>query len=279
MPEGCATVGLDRAGFLDQGQLFGKVISRVVMDLCQPGQLNVLRRAAKLATRSLESFLMVWLSPECRILTAANAMNVAKGSTNGRMLADPRNVMAAGVREEKEEELRQCHLAIRNQMQALEEENGNIQFAVENPATSDLWEMEAVRSRLDKNELGWRLVIVHQCAYGRKCQKATGIMTNIANWSPEGSTGNGRCKVLVCGGTKNNKPGAGQGRHEQQMIASDPARKPREGEIKGPGNRREYSVKAGKNLVQAELVQEIVRAALVGRHPSETQSVAVGRRR
>jgi hypothetical protein len=60
---------------------------------------------------------------------------------------------------------------------------------------------------------------------------------------------------------KNNKPGKGQARHEQQMITSDPARKPREGEMTENG-RREYSVKAGKNLVRAELVQEIVRAAL-----------------
>ena len=50
---------------------------------------------------------------------------------------------------------------------------------------------------------------------------------------------------------------------EQQMIAYDPARKPREGERTVRGNRREYSVRAGKNLVQADLVQEIVRAAIV----------------
>ncbi len=81
-------------------------------------------------------------------------------------------------------------------------------------------------------------------------------------WDPVGITGNGKCKVLKYGGTVSNKPGVGQGRHEHQMIATDPARKPREGEIVGARNRREYSVKAGKNLVRAELVQEIVRAAL-----------------
>ena len=40
------------------------------------------------------------------------------------------------------------------------------------------------------------------------------------------------------------------------MITSDPARKPREGEMTENG-RREYSVKAGKNLVRSELVQKI----------------------
>ena len=163
MTEGCSTVGVDRAGFLDQGHKHGAITSRVNMDLCSDGETNVLRRAAKMACRQLERFRMVWLSPECR---------------------------------------------------------------------------------------------------GRKCKKPTSILTNIKSWKPKGITGSGRCKTLTCGGTKNNKPGKGQGRHEQQMIATDPKRKPREGEKITGTNRREYSVKAGKNLVAAGLVQEIIRAAI-----------------
>ena len=65
-----------------------------------------------------------------------------------------------------------------------------------------------------------------------------------------------------CGGTVNNPEGPNQNRHEQTMITSDPKRKPREGKVIGQRGRREYSVKAGKNLVQAELVIEIVEAAI-----------------
>ena len=256
---GCATVGLDVAGFLDQGEKHGQITSRLKMDLSSHGTTNVLRRAAKLASRKLESFAMVWLSPECRILTAANNMNVSKGCTNGRQLDDPRNQMCPAVLTRKKEEREACHRAIENQMQALEEESEKILFAMENPTRSDLWEMEAVTRRLGTED--WRLVEVDQCAYGRKCRKPTRILTNIRQWKPTGLTGSGRCLPLKCGGTKNNKPGKGQARHEQQMITSDPARKPREGEMTENG-RREYSVKAGKNLVRAELVQEIVRAAL-----------------
>ncbi len=70
-----------------------------------------------------------------------------------------------------------------------------------------------------------------------------------------------------CGGTYRNIPGPGQGQHEQQMITSDPSRKPREGDLKGDTGRREFSVKAGKNLVQADLVKEIVVAAMLARRP------------
>jgi hypothetical protein len=94
MEEGCATIGLDRAGFLDQGHLHGQITSRIDLDLCTKGTKNILRRAAKMAARSLESFTMVWLSPECRILTAANAMNVARGCTNGRRLGDVRSTIS-----------------------------------------------------------------------------------------------------------------------------------------------------------------------------------------
>jgi hypothetical protein len=263
MPEGCSTIGVDRERFLDQGDLHGTITSRVNLDLCSEGSKNVLRRAAKLASRTLESFTMIWLSPECRILTAANAMNVTKGCTNGRLIMDKRNTMGPETQEKKKEELKQCLEAVENQMRALEEENETIRFALENPDTSDLWDIPGVVGRIRKKKLGWRVIRVDQCAYGRKCKKPTKILTNMRTWEPKGITGTGRCVHLKCGGTKGNKPGTGQGRHEQQMIAYDPARKPREGERTGRGNRREYSVRAGKNLVQADLVQEIVRAAIV----------------
>jgi hypothetical protein len=236
------------------------------MDLCTEGTKNVLRRAAKLTSRSLASFTLIWLSPECRILTAANNMNVARGTANGERINEAASIeaMSSADLAQKREELRQCHLAVENQLKALEEENTVVKFAMENPRRSDLWDMPSVQQRLSKSELGWRLVEVDQCAYGRKCQKPTRILTNLRDWRPVGMTGTGRCRVRKCGGTKNNPPGAGQGRHEQQMITSDPARKPREGEVTAGGMRREYSVRAGKNLVQAELVQEIVRAALQG---------------
>jgi hypothetical protein len=276
MPEGCSTIGLDRIGFLEQGEMHGDITSRLNLDLCSTGKSNVLRRAAKLAMKQLGSFAMVWLSPECRVLTTANCMNVSKGCTNGRLLLDPRNVMSQQTLDHKKEELRQCNQAIKNQMQALEEENDVVLFAMENPLRSDLWDMEEVKSRLTKPGLRWRLIKVDQCAYGRKCQKPTRIMTNIQGWEPKGVTGHGRCKPLQCGGTVGNTPGPGQGRHEQQMITTDPARKPREGKITGKAGRREYSVRAGKNLVQAELVQEIVRAALECRRGPEPRQKPTG---
>mgnify|MGYP000355232078 CR=1 FL=1 len=146
-------------------------------------------------------------------------------------------------------------------MQALDQESDKILCAMENPMRSELWEMDCVKSAMEKNDQKWVLKTVDQCAYGRKCKKTTRILTNIVEWKLVGITGNGRCKALKCGGTKTNKAGPGQGRHEQQMIAKDPKRKPREGVII-EGNRREYSIKAGKNLVQAQLVKEIVEAAM-----------------
>jgi hypothetical protein len=273
---GCATIGVDRVGFLDQGERFGKITSRVHLDLCSEGRRNVLRRAAKMASRTLESFLMVWMSPECRILTAANAMNVRKGCVNGHMITDPRNSkMSTVTKEKKQEELKQCNKSIANQIVALREETGLIWFAMENPTRSHLWEMEEVRTAAA--EEGWKLIEVDQCAYGRKCRKPTKIMTNIP-WEPEGFTGKGRCIIGKCGGTMKNKLGPGQGRHEQQMITSDATRKPREGELVGSKGRREFSVKAGKNLVQSELVKEIVIAAMVAGRPEGRKRKDEGQR-
>jgi len=169
--------------------------------------------------------------------------------------------MEEGMKKEKEEEYRQCKQAIMNQMMALDQESDIVKFAMENPARSDLWEMACVKEMLKKNTNTWRLLTVDQCAYGRKCKKPTKILTNIRSWEPKGQTGSGRCVVLRCGGTYMNTKGPGQGRHEQQMIAKDPKRKPREGLVL-EGNRREYSIRAGKNLVQAQLVREIVEAAI-----------------
>jgi len=263
--QGCATIGLDRAGFLEQGTKHGQITSRIKMDLATTGKENVLRRAAKLASRKLESFAMVWLSPECRILTGANAMNVTRGCANGRWAEDVRSMMPTSRLENSRAELEQCKIAITNQLNALLEE-AEMKFAMENPEKSHLWDL--VRENpgaVEKLTSGrWRMVTVHQCAYGRKCKKPTTILTNIGEWKPVGATGNGRCVPLKCGGTKNNKPGPGQGRHEQQMIATDPRRKPRVGVATEGNLRREYSVKAGKNMVQADLVREIVRAALEG---------------
>ena len=261
---GCSTIGLDRAGFLEQGTMHGLITSRLRLDLCTEGRENVLRRAAKMASRQLEAFKLVWLSPECRILTEANAMNLTKGCTNGKWLEDPRNKMSAERLEEKREEMRQCETAVENQVTALVEETERVHFALENPRRSQLWDMieRNTEARRLMNDGKWRLVTVDQCAYGRLCKKPTRILTNMMNWEPTGMTGTGRCVPLKCGGTKGNRPGPGQNRHAQQMITKDPTRKPRVGEVTGTGGRREYSVKAGKNMVQEQLVQEIVRAAL-----------------
>ena len=262
MEEGCEAIGVDRAGFLDQGEMHGTITSRVNLDLGSKGKRNILRRAAKLAGISLKKFLMIWLSPECRILTSANTMNVSSKCTNGKMLIDPRNKMSEGTKAMKMEELRQCNIAIGNQLQALEEENEVVLFALENPATSDLWKMKEVMDRLENEELGWTLITVDQCAYGRKCKKPTKILTNMRRWIPKGITGTGRCRILECAGTRNNQRGPGEGRHEQQIIATDPRRAPREGEKIEGSSRRAYSIRASKNLVAKDLIIEIVRAAI-----------------
>ena len=202
-------------------------------------------------------------------------MNVTKGCTNGRLLKDPRNVMDQSTQHEKETEYQQCLEAIENQMEALDQETNSVAFAMENPSTSDLWNLDSVKERISRNDT-WRVITVDQCAYGRKCKKPTKILTNLANWNPIGITGDGRCMVGGCGGTVNNPKGPHQSRHEQSMITSDPKRKPREGKVVGQRGRREYSVKAGKNLVQAELVIEIVEAALAT-HERETENKKITR--
>jgi hypothetical protein len=137
---------------------------------------------------------------------------------------------------------------------------------------SQFWELESVRSRIARlANRGWKIHQVDQCAFGRKAQKSTWILTNIP-WSPSGMTGTGRCVIGQCGGTEGNIPGApGSGKHEQQTSANEGARRTRVG-VTAKGAKGPYSVQAAKNRVETGLVQELLEAARVFRGSRSARS-------
>ena len=104
-------------------------------------------------------------------------------------------------------------------------------------------------------------VRVDQCAFGRRSQKPTGILTNVSAWEPTGTTrAQGRCVVGKCAGTLGNRPG--DARHTEQTVPSSKDRRPSQGAI--AGGRREYTREAVVNAVAPDLVREIVGAVLQG---------------
>ena len=267
MKEGCYTVGVDRAVNLDQGSKYGRVTAKVQADFAVVGKVNLLRRVSRQANTEPASFLLIWLSPECTILSACNTSNQGTDGANGLWVLSAEAVatMTAGVRENKTRELEECLQAIEAQMAALEAEEHlgrGLLFALENPMGSDLWTLPSVADRIKRNA-GWTLTRVDQCAYGRPNQKPSYILHNLGSaWQPTGVTGTGKCVRGACGGTCKKQEGWEEGKHEQQLGGRDAKRRVKRGEVTGPRGRREYSTDAARNLVEKGLVQEIVRAAI-----------------
>jgi hypothetical protein len=258
---GIATIGVDIAGTLYQGTLHGYIRARVQMDFSVHKEQNLIRRIAKKAGISVSSLLAVWLSPECTLLSRANNMNTSRGCAHGLYAETPENLAAATPERIELERVkyRACLLAVEEQMRALEEEG--ISFILENPVGSQFWELDSVKTRIARlADKGWKIHQVDQCAFGRKSQKSTLILTNIP-WIPSGLTGTGRCVIGRCAGTMGNTPGApGSGKHEQQTSANEKERRTKMGEA-AKGAKGPYSVQAAKNRVETGLVQELLEAA------------------
>ena len=179
------------------------------------------------------------------------------------------------------EYLRETNEVLENVMEALQQ-YPELKFALENPATSQTWQAEPVRRAQEANA-GWRMVRVYQCAYGRRSQKPTCILTNLHRWEPRGRTGNGRCQVGKCGGTEGNKKG--DRAHMEQTVPNSNQRKPSQGERSG--GRWDFVKEAVTNAVADELTVEIARAAMLegkrGNHRERNQTTKqrvplVGRR-
>ena len=255
----CASIGVDWAGPVYQGTLHGTIRARTHMDFAGAGTTNLLRRIAKKAEVAPSSLLMVWLSPECSLLSRANVMNISRGCAHGPYAETPENRASATPQrlQEEREAYKTCLQAVEEQMKALEEEY--MWIALENPLGSHFWELKSVTSRMKRNPK-WKLTRVDQCTYGRPAQKATMILTNM-KWKPKGLTGNGRCKVGMCGGTLGNTPGTpGAAEHAQQTVANVSEKRTRVGDEKR-GAKGQYSMKAAKNRVENMLVQELIQAA------------------
>tara|TARA_R110001592_G_scaffold80842_1_gene240433 strand:- start:283 stop:1836 length:1554 start_codon:yes stop_codon:yes gene_type:complete len=257
----CATIGVDNAGLIYQGSLHGHIRARVQIDFADSTGKNLLRRIGAKAEIGLTTVMLVWLSPECTLLSRANSMNTSRGCAHGPYAETPENIAAATPQRLKEEREKygKCKRAIENQMRALEQEN--MPFALENPTGSHFWELERVVQTIRRmRSKGWVVHQVDQCAFGRMAKKPTSILTNTG-WTPEGITGTGRCIVGRCTGTMGQLQGQpGAGRHSQQTVANESDRRSKMGNAP-KGARGEYSVAAAKNRVETGLVQEIIGAA------------------
>jgi len=260
---GVQSIGVDRRGFTYTGAKEGTITSAITHDLTTVTKGGVLKAIAKKAGRAVKSWTMVWLSPECSPLSIANAINQKSGSAHGKWASTEKNRREASEAdlELEKEYLREAVVSTQNLLEALEAAP-ETKFALENPATSELWKMTAVVGAIERNP-GWRKVRVDQCAYGRLSQKPTTILTNLTQgqWNPRGVTGNGRCKTGACAGTAGNV--RGDRRHAEQTVPNTKERRPGQGAK--TGGRWDYTKQAVVNAVAAGLVEEITRAAIKGR--------------
>jgi len=247
-------VGVDRRGFTNTGAARGVITSAVEHDFSVKGKQDVLLAIAKKVGKHPKRWLMAWISPECSALSKANVINQTKGAAHGKWAITEKNKRnATQARMTQEEDLyEESKAGIGLLLEALMA-HPTLKFALENPAQSELWEMQVVIEAIAANP-SWRKIRVDQCAFGRKSQKPTCILTNIENWAPKGMTGTGRCKVGECAGTRGNK--TGQRDHQEQTVPNSKAKRPDQGEK--TGGRRDHTREAVVNAVAEDLVKEIV---------------------
>jgi hypothetical protein len=249
-------VGVDRRGHTYTGSKQGVIISAVNHDFTVAGK-DLLTALEKKVGRAIRGWLMLWLSPECSPMSIGNAMNQQKGAAHGEWAQTTQNEQNSSAERiaQEAEYLREALEALSNILKSLEA-HPELKFALENPDTSRMWGLDMVREAVARNS-AWRVVRVHQCAYGRRSQKPTKILTNIKGWAPAGITGTGMCVNGLCAGTLGNLEG--NRRHQEQTIPSDKSRRPDQGEK--VAGKREWTREAVVNAVAPELVCEIIGAA------------------
>jgi hypothetical protein len=250
-------VGVDRRGFTNTGALHGTIISAVHHDFQEDTGPDLMTAVQQKVRRGIPQWLLAWMSPDCSLHSIANAINQPKGAAHGKWARSIQNT-GATTKERVEDEEGALQESIKGARRLLEglEAHPTLLFAMENPWTSNLWKEPQVAEVMRRNKT-WSLKRVDQCAFGRTSQKPTGILTNIAGWSPKGATGKGRCIVGRCAGTRDNKPG--DKRHETQTVANSRERRQSQGAL--IGGRREFARQAVTNQVAPGLVKEIVEAA------------------
>ena len=259
-------IGLDIRGLTYTGLKHGRITAAVEHDLAQSllseeewqaYLQNPCSLLEKKIGMKLKQLKLLWASLECTHFSVANQINQPAGCAHGYKALTEMNQRAASE-ERLELEALLLSLDLRSVQYVIRilEAVPDLKFAIENPLDSDLWKLDMVKGAIERN--GWRKVPIDQCAYGRRAQKPTYIMTNIAHWTPKGITGNGRCKIAVCAGTRGNV--AGDRRHKEQTVASHKSRRVGQGEK--VGGRREFTRDAVINAVEAGLIQEIAAAAM-----------------
>ena len=258
MYPGSRTVGVDRRGFTWTGYERGHITSELEHDWTQKstsGGSDLITALSKKASVPVGEWDAVMLEPECTLLSAANAMNQSNGSAHGQWALTELN-RANSSEERQEEEARMYEEAkegIKAQLDSLER-HPDLPFSLENPRDSEFWELDLVKDAMARNEQ-WVVRVIDRCAYGRREQKPTKIMTNREGWVPRGRTGNGRCSAGRCTGKR---MASGRTAHPGQTV---PNGKERDLDLGGRrGGRRQWSRKAVKNALEPELVKEILDA-------------------
>lgn len=150
-------VGVDRRGFTYTGAAQGAIISAVNQDFTAKSQTGLLNTVAKKVGTPVTRWLMAWLSPECSAHSTANAMNQSKGAAHGVWAVTPLNQAncTAERAAQEQEYAREAEQGVTNLIAGLEA-NPDLLFALENPASSKLWNLPAISHALARNQT-WRL--------------------------------------------------------------------------------------------------------------------------
>ena len=251
-------MGVDRRQHTNTGKKHGVITAAIHHDLTDKGKMDLISTIAKKAGRAAKNWTLLWMSLECSPMSIANAINQASGTAHGKWANSEQNQSyATQERTEQEEQyLQEAMTTLENVIEALEA-HPDLAFALENPATSQTWKLTPLVRAMERNP-HWKLIRVDQCAYGRKSQKPTCILTNLKTWTPKGQTGNGRCVIRECGGTKDNQQG--DRRHAEQTVPNSKERRPTQGQK--TGGRWDFTKEAVVNAVAESLVTEIMEAAI-----------------
>jgi hypothetical protein len=246
-------VGADRRGNTYTGYKKGIITSELMQDWNNTST-DLLTALSKKASVSILKWNLITLEPECTVFSQGNSMNQKKGSAHGKRATTEQNRAAAS--EERLQQEAQMYAdakqAVETQLLSLER-NAHLKFILENPSTSELWELPQVQEIIQRNPT-WTVSYIDRCAYGRRSQKPTNILHNTP-WIPRGTTGNGMCAAGKCTGRLTP---AGKTKHPEQSIPDKHCNTVSRGQKRK--GRYEYTRDAAINAIEVPLLEEILTA-------------------
>ena len=227
------------------------------MDLSKLGKEDIIKSVCKHLDILPAQLLVVWASPDCSTYSRADASNISRGNhhrDHSKWHRPPKDEI-----DEKRLKAIQHDVMVQNllmSMQSFLQLDDSTCFVMENPSAS-------LRHRpfvlIFQILLSLLRHTVDYCAFGAEVKKCTDIWTNF-EWSPTGSTGDGRCRQSCMSGKWTFHKGKRPTFRHPEVIAGRNDRRPT-----GPYAKCRIPAALHREILLAAMEQHCAKGSQAGR--------------